>query len=82
MRNSVNAGAGARRFRNTASKVKAILEVIKPGECVDGRTIARRLQERGYRVNEGNIKMFIYYHMLHRHLRRVKIKGVNHYTLL
>jgi len=73
---------GGRRFWNTASKVKAILEVIQPGEVVDGRTIAKRLQERGYQVNEGSIKMFIYYHMLHRYLKKVRKGGVNHYTLL
>jgi repressor of nif and glnA expression len=71
-----------RKFGNTANKVRAILEVIEPGEMVDGRTIARRLAERGYRVNEGHIKMFIYYHMLYRYLRKVKINGVNHYSLI
>ncbi|WP_457555971.1 hypothetical protein [Candidatus Pyrohabitans sp.] len=71
-----------KKFGNTANKVRAILEVIEPGEVVDGRTIARRLAERGYRVNEGHIKMFIYYHMLYRYLRKVKINGVNHYCLI
>ncbi|WP_456474966.1 hypothetical protein [Candidatus Pyrohabitans sp.] len=71
-----------KKFGNTANKVRAILEVIQPGEVVNGRTIAERLAERGYRVNEGHIKMFIYYNMLYRHLRKVRINGVNHYCII
>ncbi|RLG56482.1 MAG: hypothetical protein DRN88_04265 [Candidatus Hydrothermarchaeota archaeon] len=70
-----------RRFRNTTDKIKVILSVIKPGEKLTGAEIARRIRKLGYKVNEGHIKMFIYYHMLHKYLSKENMRGVNYYFL-
>ncbi len=71
-----------KKFGNTATKIKVILDVFNHGEKLKGKEIAQRIKEMGYRVNEGNIKMFIYYNMLHRYLKKEAINGVNHYFLI
>ncbi len=70
------------KFGNTARKVNTILNVFRHGEKLNGREIVERIKRRGYRVNEGNLKMFIYYNMLYKHLQKEQIKGVNHYSLV
>ena len=70
-----------KKFGNTANKVNTILQVIKSGEILSGREISGRIARMGYRVNEGNIKMFIYYNMLYKYLDKQVINGVNHYSL-
>jgi hypothetical protein len=70
-----------KKFGNTANKINAILSAINHGERLTGRQIAERIKKMGYRVNEGNIKMFIYYNMLHKYLAKESIKGVNYYYL-
>ena len=66
--------AEVRRFRNTTDKIRVILSVIKPEEKLTGTEIVRRIKRLGYKVNEGHIKMFIYYHMLHKYLNKCRIK--------
>lgn len=70
------------KFSNTARKINAILNVLRRGEKLSGEEIAERIKSMGYRVNEGNLKMFIYYNMLHKYLQKEQIKGVNHYSLV
>ncbi|MFH1775027.1 MAG: hypothetical protein ABH874_08760 [Methanobacteriota archaeon] len=70
------------KFGNTARKVNAILGVFRHGEKLRGREIVERIRGRGYRVNEGNLNMFIYYNMLYKYLQKEQIKGVNHYSLV
>lgn len=70
------------KFGNTARKVNAILDVLRRGEKLSGEEIAERIKGMGYRVNEGNLKMFIYYNMLHKYLQKEQIKGVNRYSLI
>lgn len=70
------------KFGNTARKVHAILNVFEHGERLSGREIVERIKRRGYRVNEGNLKMFIYHNMLYKYLQKEQIKGVNHYSLV
>ncbi|NOZ58684.1 MAG: hypothetical protein GXO66_03790 [Euryarchaeota archaeon] len=71
-----------KRFANTAQKVRAILEVFNRGEKLEGDEIVKRLRERGYDVNPGNIKMFIRYHMLYKYLRKESRSGRNLYFLI
>jgi len=71
-----------KKFGNTANKIKVILNVFDHGEKLKGKEIARRIKDMGYRVNEGHIKMFIYYNMLHRYLKKEAKNGVNHYFLI
>lgn len=66
-------------LNNTAKKVRAILEVVPPEGKISGKEIANRLEVKGYKAETGNINMFIYYHMLHKYLKKVKIDGINHY---
>ncbi|MDI6655654.1 MAG: hypothetical protein QME59_07210 [Candidatus Hydrothermarchaeota archaeon] len=70
------------KFGNTARKVNAILSVFRHGEKLRGREIVERIRGRGYRVNEGNLNMFIYYNMLYKYLQKEQIKGVNHYFVV
>ncbi len=71
-----------RKFGNTANKVRGILDVVREGEKVTARVIAGRLRVMGYRAKEGHIRMFIHYYMLHKHLERVRVNGINHYALV
>ena len=69
-------------FRNAAKKVNTILSVIKKGEKVRAKDIAERLKKMGYKVNEASISMFIYHYMLHKYLKKVRIRGKNYYMLI
>jgi len=70
-----------RRFGNMANKINAIKGVFNDGEKLKGREIAERLKRQGYRVNERNLLMFIYHRMLHKHLKKEVVNGINFYTL-
>ena len=67
------------KFGNTANKVRAILDVFNDGEMLKGKEITQRLESSGYRVNEGNIRMFIYHYMIYKYLKQEVINGANHY---
>lgn len=68
-----------KKFGNTANKARAILDVFRHGERLNGKAIAKRLMKRGYNVNIGNLRMFIYYYMLHKHLGKESVEGTNYY---
>jgi len=68
-------------IKNQWEKIKIILEVIKPGEKVTAKEITERIKKKGYSVEEKHIKMFIYYRMLHKYLKKEKKEGVNYYFL-
>ena len=69
------------KFKNIPHKVKVILNAFNGEEKLTGREIARRINEMGYRVSEGHIKMFIYHYMLHKYLKKEVVRGVNYYFL-
>jgi hypothetical protein len=71
-----------KRFGNAAHKVKVILSVFNDGERLKGREIVKRVQRKGYSVDDAHLKMFIYYNMLYKHLRKEEINGVNHYSVI
>lgn len=70
-----------KKFDNMANKINAIRQVFKGDETLKGKEIVVRLQEEGYKVNERNVLMFIYHRMLHKHLAKKVINGINVYTL-
>ncbi len=70
------------KFGNTANKVRAILDVFNDGEMLKGREITQRLARAGYRVNEGNIRMFIYHYMIYTYLKKEVVNGANHYLMV
>jgi RNA-splicing ligase RtcB len=71
-----------KKFGNAAHKAKVILSVFKEGEKLNGKEIVRRIKRQGYNVNPAHINMFIYYNMLHKHLQKEEINGVNHYFVI
>ncbi|RMF90698.1 MAG: hypothetical protein D6733_03150 [Methanobacteriota archaeon] len=68
-----------KKFSNASNKINVILSVFKDGEKLTGRDISERIREKGYDVDEGNLKMFIYYHMQYQYLMKEKVNGVNKY---
>jgi len=68
-----------KKFSNASSKINIILSVFKDGEKLTGRDISKRIRELGYDVDEGELKMFIYYHMQYQYLMKEKVNGVNKY---
>ncbi len=68
-----------KKFSNASNKVNVILSVFTSDERLTGREISRRIRDKGYDVDEGNLKMFIYYHMQYQFLNKEKINGVNKY---
>lgn len=68
-----------KKFGNTAKKISAVLDVIGKGERLRVQDIAARLRNIGYRIEEGQLSMFIYYYMLYKHLQRERANGVNYY---
>jgi hypothetical protein len=73
---------GMKKFSNTAVKINVIKSVFEEGEKLKGREIVDRVRAQGYKVKDSNLKMFIYYNMLYKHLKKEDIKGINHYSLL
>ncbi len=71
-----------KKFGNAAGKAKAILSVFEEGEKLNGKEICVRMEEQGYRIKDGHLKMFIYHNMLYKHLEKEGIKGVNHYYVI
>jgi hypothetical protein len=55
------------------------MSIFNAGERLDGKEISGRIREIGYDVDEGNLKMFIYYHMQYQYLMKEKTNGVNKY---
>ncbi len=68
-----------KKFGNTAHKVNVILSVFKPGEKLKGKEICRRVREKGYKITEAHLRMFIYYNMLYKHLKKEEVNGVSVY---
>ncbi|MFQ5887733.1 MAG: hypothetical protein ACE5HY_03455 [Candidatus Hydrothermarchaeales archaeon] len=71
-----------KKFSNVANKVNEIVGVFTDGESIRGIEITRRLKSKGYKVNEANIRMFIYHRMLYKHIKKEAINGINYYSLI
>ncbi len=68
-----------KKFSNASNKINVILSVFNDNEKLDGKEISGRIRRLGYDVDEGNLKMFIYYHMQYQYLMKEKYQGVNKY---
>jgi len=69
-----------KKFTNSSERINAILGVFREnGRKLGGREIAENLRVKGYNVDEGELKMFIYYYMLHKYLGKERKNGVNVY---
>lgn len=68
-----------KKFSNASNKINVILSVFKSDERLGGKEISKRIKELDYDVDEGNLKMFIYYHMQYQYLEKEKVNGVNKY---
>ncbi|NOZ76443.1 MAG: hypothetical protein GXO65_01945 [Euryarchaeota archaeon] len=71
-----------KKFANTAVKINVIKSVFGEGEKLKGKEIVERVRAQGYKVKDANLKMFIYYNMLYKHLKKEDINGINHYSLV
>ncbi len=71
-----------KKFGNTAVKINVIKSVFVEDEKLKGKEICERVRSMGYNVKDNNLKMFIYYNMLYKHLQKEDVKGINHYRLL
>lgn len=71
-----------KKFGNTAVKINVIKSVFDDDEKLKGKDICERVRAQGYNVKDNNLKMFIYYNMLYKHLQKEDVKGINHYRLL
>ncbi|GBE18297.1 hypothetical protein BMS3Abin16_00893 [archaeon BMS3Abin16] len=68
-----------KKFSNASNKINVIMSVFGNDEKLDGKEVSRRIKKLGYDVDEGNLKMFIYYHMQYQYLMKEKSQGVNKY---
>ncbi len=71
-----------KKFGNAAHKAKVILSVFNEGEKLNGKQIVERVKRKGYNVKDTHLKMFIYHNMLHKHLQKEEINGINHYFVI
>ena len=70
-----------KRFKNKPDKINAILSVFREGEELRVKDIVERLREEGYRVKFAHLRMFIYYHMLYKHLKKRRKNNTTYYSL-
>ncbi len=70
-----------KRFENASDKVNVILSVFEEGEKLRGKDIVERLRKKGYKVKHAHLRMFIYYNMLYKYLKKEKKNGTNYYSL-
>ncbi len=68
-----------KRFKNSHTKVKAILSVFESGEKLTIKEIIERLEEKGYTIKQNHLRMFIYYNMLFKYLKKESVRGVSYY---
>ncbi len=68
-----------KKFSNASNKINVIMSVFEDDEKLDGKQLSKRIRRLGYDVDEGNLKMFIYYHMQYQYLMKEKSHGVNKY---
>jgi hypothetical protein len=68
-----------KKFSNASNKINVIMSVFDDDERLDGKQLSERIRRLGYDVDEGNLKMFIYYHMQYQYLMKEKTHGVNKY---
>jgi predicted Ser/Thr protein kinase len=71
-----------KKFGNAADKINVILSVFNEDERLKIRDIVSRVKDRGYNVKDAHLRMFIYYNMLYKHLKKEEVDGTNRYSIL
>lgn len=71
-----------KKFGNAADKINVILSVFNEDERLKIRDIVTRVKDRGYNVKDAHLRMFIYYNMLYKHLKKEEVDGTNRYSIL
>lgn len=71
-----------KKFGNAADKINVILSVFNEDERLKIRDIVARVKEKGYNVKDAHLRMFIYYNMLYKHLKKEDVDGTNRYSIL
>ena len=71
-----------KKFGNAADKINVILSVFNEDERLKIRDIASRVKDMGYNIKDAHLRMFIYYNMIYKHLKKEDINGTNRYSIL
>ena len=71
-----------KKFGNAADKINVILSVFNDDERLKIRDIASRVKDKGYNIKDAHLRMFIYYNMIYKHLKKEDINGTNRYSIL
>ena len=71
-----------KKFGNVADKINVILSVFNDGEKLKGKEIVKRVTEKGYKIGDAHLRMFIYYNMLYKHLKKEEVNGTNRYFVI
>lgn len=71
-----------KKFGNASDKTNVILSVFNEGERLRGKEIVERVKMRGYNIRDAHLRMFIYYNMLYKYLKKEEINGSNHYSVI
>lgn len=71
-----------KKFGNAADKVNAILSVFRDGEKLRGKEIVERMKKKGYEIEDAHLRMFIYYYMIYKHLRKEEVNGISCYSVI
>ncbi len=71
-----------KRFRNKGQKVNIILSAFKSNEKLKNKEIYKKIYDKGYKITEIHLRMYIYHNMLYKYLKKEKVKGVNYYSLI
>jgi hypothetical protein len=71
-----------KKFGNAADKINVILSVFNADERLKIRDIASRVKDKGYNIKDAHLRMFIYYNMIYKHLKKEDINGTNRYSVL
>lgn len=71
-----------KRFKNHPHKINVILAVFKSGEKLKNKEIFERVCNKGYKITDIHLRLFIYHNMLYKYIKKEMIKGVNYYSLI
>lgn len=71
-----------KKFGNAADKINVILSVFRENESLKVREITERVKSKGYNIKDAHLRMFIYYNMLYKHLKKKEINGSNRYFVI
>lgn len=71
-----------KKFGNASDKTNVILSVFNTDEKLSGKDIVERVKMKGYNIKDAHLRMFIYYNMLYKYLKKEEIRGANRYSVI